>query len=70
LAASARPPGKHIGAEIELSIRAEFPDYSFLDNVVIQVPADYIEALLAKMEKRQPINVGLARLRPARSIST
>ena len=55
---------------IELSVRAEFPDYSFLDNVVIQVPADDIEALLAKMEKRQPINVGLARLRPARFIST
>lgn len=33
LRATARSRGSRIGADIELAVRAEFPDYSFLDRV-------------------------------------
>jgi hypothetical protein len=116
LRATARTRGRHIGADVELAVRAEFHDFSFLDrvsfasgrafplkvekrvsddcgttdralcnveeyvsvklsrdfltskrktgfdvklwgrreSVVLNVPADYIEGLLARMEERTP----------------
>lgn len=122
LRATARTRGTRIGADIELAVRAEFPDYSFLDrvsfssgrafpltvekrevedcgtsdpalcnvhefvsvklsreflkakrvtgfsaklwgrrdSVVIDVPPEYIEGLLARMENRAPMPPGQA----------
>ncbi len=118
LRATARTRGSRVGADIELAVRAEFPDYSFLDrvsfssgrafpltvekrevedcgtsdpslcnvhefvsvklsreflkakratgfsaklwgrrdSVVIDVPPEYIEGLLARMENRAPVS--------------
>ena len=56
LRATARARGKRVGAEIELAIRAEFADYSFLDRVSFAGANN--RAFPLTVEKREPINCG------------
>ena len=54
LRATARSRGKRVGADIELTVRAEFPDYSFLDRVSFASG----RAFPLMVEKREPEDCG------------
>lgn len=56
LRATGRSRGRRIGAEIELAVRAEFEDYSFLDRVSFAGASQ--KAFPLKVEKREPVDCG------------
>ena len=56
LRATAHSRGRRIGAHIELAVRAELPDYSFLDRVSFSTSSQ--RAFPLQVEKREPVDCG------------
>lgn len=56
LRATARARGRRIGADIELAVRAEFADYSFLDRVSFSTSSQ--RAFPLEVVKREPVDCG------------
>lgn len=56
LRATAHSRGRQVGAHIELAVRAEFPDYSFLDRVSFSTSSK--RAFPLEVEKREPVDCG------------
>lgn len=56
LRATARSRGRRIGADVELAVRAEFADYSFLDRITFS--DDGRKAFPLEVEKREPVDCG------------